>query len=153
SRWWCPRTAARRWRSSGPSTSRVRPTSPKRDAHPRAASTGRGSEARAGLVEPIFCPTAGGAMIPTTLDDVTPAWLSEALGEPVAAASLATIAQGEGFMGQLARVRLSYGADGSSGAPPSLVIKLPTTQPGNRAVGEMMRLWEREHRFYDEVAH
>jgi aminoglycoside phosphotransferase (APT) family kinase protein len=34
-----------------------------------------------------------------------------------------------------------------------LVIKLPTTQPGNRAVGEMMRLWEREHRFYAEVAH
>ena len=91
-------------------------------------------------------------MIPTTLDEIGPAWLTDALGEPVEAAELVTIAQGEGFMGQLGRVRLSYGGGASPAAPASVIVKLPTTEPGNRMIGQMMRLWEREHRFYDELA-
>jgi aminoglycoside/choline kinase family phosphotransferase len=63
-----------------------------------------------------------------------------------------TIAKGEGFMGQLARIRLTYGAGASPDTPASLIVKLPTTEPGNRMIGQMMRLWEREHRFYAELA-
>jgi hypothetical protein len=47
-------------------------------------------------------------------------------------------------VGQLGRLRLDDGT--------SLIAKLPTTDPGGRFIGELLRLWEREARFYDEVA-
>jgi aminoglycoside/choline kinase family phosphotransferase len=52
-------------------------------------------------------------------------------------------------MGQLARVTVtSSGPD----APTSVIVKLPTSDPGGRVIGEMMRVWEREHLFYRDVA-
>ena len=59
------------------------------------------------------------------------------------------IAAGEGFMGQLARVHLT---SSDSTAPATVIVKLPTADPGGQFIGEMMRLWEREHRFYLDVA-
>lgn len=59
------------------------------------------------------------------------------------------IGAGQGFMGQLARVRL-YSPDPA--CPPSVIVKLPTDDPGGRAVGEMIGVWEREHSFYRDVA-
>lgn len=84
--------------------------------------------------------------IPRSRSDLTVAWLSEALGLPVVEAAAVTIAEGAGFMGRLARVELSY-ADGVDG-PRSLVAKMPTDDPGGVALGQMLRLWEREARFY-----
>ncbi len=78
--------------------------------------------------------------------------MAEAIGEPVEAVDVAVIAQGEGFMGQLARVHLGYGPGVSPGAPATVIVKVPTADPGGRMIGQMMRLWEREHRFYQEVA-
>ncbi len=95
---------------------------------------------------------SGGGSIPTTLADVTPDWLAEALGQPVIGASATVIAQGEGFMGHLARVVLIYGPGASPDAPATVIVKLPTQDPGGQFIGQMMRVWEREHRFYDEVA-
>ena len=52
-------------------------------------------------------------------------------------------------MGQLARVVLTS-ADATT--PHTVIVKLPTADPGGRFMGETMRVWEREHRFYHDVA-
>jgi Ecdysteroid kinase-like family len=86
---------------------------------------------------------------PVTLDDVTAPWLAEALGVAITSIDVHPIAAGEGFMGQLARVTLD---SPDPDAPPSVIVKLPTADPGGRMIGEMSRVWEREHRFYRELA-
>jgi hypothetical protein len=86
---------------------------------------------------------------PTTLDDVTAEWISEALGTEVRSLDVDPIAAGEGFMGQLARVRIE---SPDPATPATVIVKLPTADPGGRMIGEMSRVWEREHRFYREVA-
>lgn len=83
-----------------------------------------------------------------TMSDVDGTWLSEALGGRVDDFSIRIIGSGEGFMGQLGRVSLR-----GSGVPSSVIVKLPTADPGGQMIGQMMRVWEREHRFYTEVAH
>jgi hypothetical protein len=91
--------------------------------------------------------------VPRTLADLTPAWLSFALGTDVVDASVSPIAEGEGFMGRLARIEPTYGpgaADG--GGPRSMVAKIPTDDPGSVAIGQMLRVWEREASFYAELA-
>lgn len=89
--------------------------------------------------------------VPRTLDQLTPAWLSGALGTEVASAQVTAIAEGEGFMGRLGRVALTY-AEGSDAGPASVVAKLPTDEPGAVALGQMLQVWEREARFYLELA-
>ena len=84
---------------------------------------------------------------PQTMDDVSAEWLSEVLAAEVTDISVQIIGAGQGFMGQLGRVQLS-GPD----APKSVIVKLPTSDPGGQVMGQMMRVWEREHRFYNEVA-
>lgn len=81
---------------------------------------------------------------PMTTTDIDAAWLSDVLGRSVTVSSLQVIGAGQGFMGQLARVMLG---DGSS-----VVVKMPTTDPGGLMIGQMMRVWEREFRFYTEIA-
>ena len=92
--------------------------------------------------------------VPRQLADLTPEWLSFALGAEVTAADLTPIAEGEGFMGRLARVVPTYAGDGAEvGArPSSLVAKIPTDEPGSVMLGQMLRVWEREARFYRELA-
>ena len=89
--------------------------------------------------------------VPRTLDDLTPAWLSEALDTTVASVEVTPIAEGEGFMGRLARVRPTY-AGGAASGPASVVAKIPTDDPGSVAIGQMLQVWEREARFYLELA-
>jgi aminoglycoside/choline kinase family phosphotransferase len=86
---------------------------------------------------------------PRTLDDVTATWMAEALGVGIDSIDVQPIAAGEGFMGQLARVRID---STDEAAPTSVIVKLPTSDPGGRTIGEMSRVWEREHRFYAELA-
>ena len=86
---------------------------------------------------------------PQDLTDVTAEWMSEVLGAPVDAVDVRPIAEGAGFMGRLARVAITASA---ADMPTSVIVKLPTADPGGRMIGEMMRVWEREHRFYAEVA-
>ena len=85
---------------------------------------------------------------PQVLADIDAEWLSRSLGGRVDDFSSTTIGSGEGFMGQLARVTLR-----GSNVPDSVIVKLPTSDPGGQMIGQMMRVWEREHRFYTEVAH
>ena len=88
--------------------------------------------------------------VPRTLADLTPDWLSEALDTTVVSADVTPIAEGEGFMGRLARVQPTYGSGGSG--PSSMVAKIPTDDPGSVAIGQMLQVWEREARFYLELA-
>lgn len=94
-------------------------------------------------------PTVGD--IPASLDEVSAAWLAQVTGFPVTSAQLQVIGQGEGFLGQLARVTLGYGDTTPPGAPTSAIVKLPTQDPGGKQIGLMMGVWERESRFYDEI--
>ena len=86
---------------------------------------------------------------PQVLDDITIDWLCEILNVDVEAIEVCPIAAGEGFMGQLARVKLT---SSSRDVPASVIVKLPTADPGGHSVGESMRVWEREHCFYRDVA-
>ncbi len=97
-------------------------------------------------------------MLPSTIADLTPAWLTEALGPSgvldggeVVAVRADDIGTGVGVFGIIARLHLAY-----RGAPPeapaTIVAKLPTDAEANRQVGLVLRLYEREGRFYNEVA-
>ena len=91
--------------------------------------------------------------------EVTPAWLtsvlrsSGALGADAAVADVAVeqFAQGSGLLSELFRLRPTY--DGAhAGAPESLVLKLPTPDPAMRGVADALGFYQRELRFYREVA-
>lgn len=86
---------------------------------------------------------------PQQLADVSAAWLANAMGMSLDAIQVRQIAAGEGFMGQLARVALS---SPDPACPASVIVKLPTADPGAQFIGQMMRVWEREHNFYRDVA-
>lgn len=86
---------------------------------------------------------------PQSLTDVTVEWMAAALGIGLDSIDVRQIAEGHGFMGQLARVTLH---SSEPTAPSSVIVKLPTSDPGGHFIGEMMRVWEREHCFYRDVA-
>jgi Phosphotransferase enzyme family len=81
--------------------------------------------------------------------DVTVEWMAEALGLALDGIEVERIAEGHGFMGQLARVTVHSSVPT---APSSVIVKLPTSDPGGHFIGETMRVWEREHCFYRDVA-
>jgi hypothetical protein len=80
--------------------------------------------------------------------DLTTDWLSAALGAPVGDFSIERI--GTGQMSECYRVTLTY-ADGHAG-PASVVLKVAATDPRSRQTGLALGLYEREVRFYTEVA-
>ena len=86
---------------------------------------------------------------PQCLTEVSVEWLAESLGIALHSIDVETIGAGHGFMGELGRVTL-HSPD--KDAPSSVIVKLPTSDPGGRFIGEMMRVWEREHCFYRDVA-
>ncbi len=96
--------------------------------------------------------------IPSGLDEVTPGWLTSALRAggavqqaAVASSDVRVIGEGAGFMGQLAKVHLQYDRP-EEGAPQSLIAKLPAAAPENREVATFFRFYEREVRFYEQIA-
>jgi aminoglycoside/choline kinase family phosphotransferase len=60
------------------------------------------------------------------------------------------IGEGVGLMCDLARLTLRYGGP-AHGAPSSVILKIPSRYPENRAVGNHFRLYEREGRFYEHI--
>ncbi|MEM9467688.1 MAG: phosphotransferase [Actinomycetota bacterium] len=97
-----------------------------------------------------------GETTPVTLADIDAAWLTGALAQAGSISGDATIdaleqerlGEGEGFMGEIARLRLTYG---SGTGPASVVAKVPTSDPGNRATGRSLGIYEREVRAYDTL--
>lgn len=80
--------------------------------------------------------------------DLTTAWLSAALGRTVADFAYQRI--GTGQMSECYRVALTY-ADGDTG-PASVVLKVAAADPSSRQTGLAMGLYEREVRFYTDIA-
>ncbi|MHB8576765.1 MAG: protein kinase family protein, partial [Dehalococcoidia bacterium] len=98
------------------------------------------------------------ATVPATLDEVTPEWLTHALREggllgdaAVTGMQRQIIGEGSGFVGLLARLTLEYDRS-IEGAPRTLIVKLPSSMPMARALANFFRFYEREIRFYREVA-
>ena len=86
--------------------------------------------------------------LPSSPEDFTPEWLSQAVGTSVAAFELEQIGVGVGLLGRLFRITLT-----SDGGPSSIVAKLPTLDDGARThVAEPLRFYEKEVRFYREMA-
>jgi hypothetical protein len=96
--------------------------------------------------------------IPQGTDALTAEWLTAALagttatGTRVAAFQATRIAEGVGFLGELARVKLTYDGDPGTTAPRSVVVKLPVQVPAARAMAQGLQLYEREVGFYRHAA-
>jgi len=98
---------------------------------------------------------AGPPSVPTGPSDLTPAWLTIALQAAGIQAectglTASQIGADQGFVGHTLRLRPTYAVQGSG--PASLVAKLPSSNPRARAMVQPLRYYEREVRFYQELA-
>lgn len=96
--------------------------------------------------------------IPAGPHALTPDWLTRALRTTRTISSAAVksfdtriVGEGAGFMGQLAQVKLLYDQP-EEGAPQSLIAKFPAAAAENREVASVFRFYEREVRFYEQIA-
>jgi thiamine kinase-like enzyme len=81
--------------------------------------------------------------IPELPEELTPDWLTRALGWSVRRAEQEVLGQGQGFMGDIIRLTLDHG---DPAAPTTIIAKLP--KKANRAMGEMLGIYEREVLFF-----
>jgi len=96
---------------------------------------------------------------PTTTSEISADWMTEALrgsgtiGSDVSVASVRADANaaGVGFMGEVACVDVEYAGDAGD-APDRVVAKFPTSSPEVRTLMHPTRVYEREHRFYEQIA-
>lgn len=96
--------------------------------------------------------------IPQSFEELSPAWLTGTLRAAgllerasVTAVDVEIIGAGEGFVGEIGRLRLTFDAPEAC-APGSLIVKLPTGNRTNRGMAQMGAAYEREIRFYQELA-
>jgi len=80
--------------------------------------------------------------------DLTAEWLTAALGAPVTGFEFERI--GTGQMSECYRIALTYADRAAS--PDSVVLKVAATDPSSRQTGQALGLYEREVRFYTEIA-
>ena len=97
-------------------------------------------------------------MIPATLADLTPDWLTGALraggrlgAVAIRSAEIESIGRGTGLLCQLARITLEYEPGVPSG-PQTLVAKMASADAETRGMVSLFRFYEREVRFYEELA-
>ena len=96
--------------------------------------------------------------IPYSVEHVTSQWLTDALastgvikGATVTSFESERLVVGQGFVGQITRLKLRYDSH-EGGAPRSIIAKFPATDPSVRGVINQAGAYEREVRFYQEVA-
>lgn len=102
-------------------------------------------------------PGMSGPPAPRRIREITPEWLTEALaagghldGAQVTSLDVTNISEGVGFAGRA--LRLDVGYDRSDAAlPASLVLKLPSPDPGGREMLNAIRGYELEGRFYEHL--
>jgi hypothetical protein len=92
------------------------------------------------------------------MDEITPEWLTAALRSrgllnscSVTSIDKVTIGLGVGILGELCRITPTY-SSAEPKAPKTLIAKIPTADPGGKGVAQMLGLYEKEARFYDELA-
>lgn len=95
---------------------------------------------------------------PKTIEEISAPWMTEVLRgagilrrATVDAVDVHAIGQGLGFLSGRARVALTYDQS-EEGAPATVVVKLPATMKEAVDVAESTHAYEREIRFYREVA-
>lgn len=95
---------------------------------------------------------------PRHVSDITPDWLTEALREggvlskaAVASVDTKVIGEGVGFLSSVGRIQLRYDRTDER-APSSVVIKIEPERENFRELGDELHAFEREIRFYREVA-
>jgi hypothetical protein len=99
------------------------------------------------------------SQLPTTTSEVTAEWMTTALRDSGTIGPDVTVAAvvpdpagaGVGFMGEVATIGLVYDGD-APGAPAAVIAKFPTSSPDIRVMMHPTRIYEREHRFYAELA-
>ncbi|MGW0157958.1 phosphotransferase [Mycobacterium sp. NPDC003323] len=84
-------------------------------------------------------------LVPSTIAEVTAPWLADVLSAPVTHARAERIAEDTGFSANLYRVHLT------GGGPESVIVKLPAESLARGGM-EMLGGYEREIRFYSEIA-
>jgi len=96
--------------------------------------------------------------IPKRMDEITADWLTDALRSSgvikdakITETAREQIGVGVGILGELARITLTYDRD-EAGAPPTIVAKLPTQDPGGFGVAQMLGFYEKEAHIYHELA-
>ena len=85
--------------------------------------------------------------IPGSIDDVTPAWLTEVLNCEVGAAVPERIGVGIGVSSALYRVRLT-----GDGCPDTVVVKLPALDEAAVFTSTVLRMYIREVGFFERLA-
>ena len=92
---------------------------------------------------------------PTTVD---PAWLTAQLAAAgqlprgrVVEVRAESLGESMGFLSRIARLSPLYEGD-AEGAPPHLILKLHTVEPGFSKVAERLCAFDREYGFYRELA-
>ena len=95
--------------------------------------------------------------IPRRVEEVDAAWLTRCLlasdlpeGGRVRSLHREPLGEGQGFMGETFRLHLEF-EGAATGAPRSLILKLPSRQRATRARAELLGLYEREVLFYTEL--
>ena len=86
----------------------------------------------------------------TSIEDLTPAYLTEALDAVVLRATVEPVGVGVGLIGQLYRVTPTY-ATGAAG-PVSVIAKLPGATEESRFVAMVLNMYQKECGFYRELA-
>ena len=96
--------------------------------------------------------------IPEGLQDLTAAWLTEALRPTGIVTQVNVIsddAEGieavRGLVGETVRLNLTYDV-GETDAPSSLIAKLSSSNPASRTGFHALKVYEREVRFYERLA-
>ncbi|MET0910604.1 MAG: phosphotransferase [Ilumatobacteraceae bacterium] len=95
---------------------------------------------------------------PTQPGDVTPEWLTAQLrdagtladGQTITEFRSEPVGEGAGMLGVIARLHLEY--EGEPGPISSVVVKCATPTVANRAVAMTFHMYEREVRFFSELA-
>jgi len=92
---------------------------------------------------------------PVLLEELTAEWLQKVLsphldGESIAGFSKEIIGVGEGFMGQLARITLTYNRDQST-APKTIIAKFAAVRQDTRDMAADRNLYKREIGFYRDI--
>jgi hypothetical protein len=85
--------------------------------------------------------------IPATIDDITPEWLSDALGRSITTFKREPIGVGVGLVGQLHRLQME-----GDGEPSTVIAKLAAPTEDGRFVATVLNMYGREVGFYNELS-
>ncbi len=94
--------------------------------------------------------------MPKNSDEITQEWLNEVLddsvtgGAKVLSIKKEIIGEGAGFLGEITRLSVRYEGAADS-APATLIAKLPTRDEAVRGVAQLVNVYEREVRFYEQI--